>query len=289
MSRTVAAVVPVYNGAAFVEEAVRSVLEQTHPVERIVVVDDGSTDGTAEVLDRFGDQIDVVRQHNSGVAIARNVGAARCDADLLAFLDADDVWHPTKMERQVDRFMEDPSLGLVHCGLIEIDETGAEVGRRADGQEGWIAPLLVRWEEVAMLGGGSGAVFRSDLFRELGGYDPALSTSADWDLFVRFAIAAPVGFVPDHLLSYRLHGSNMHANLALLERDMTYALDKTFRAHPALAIEHRRARANLDFVLGAEHIKQGAWRPGLRHLARAIGRRPALITRVGAGAARRLS
>lgn len=278
---SVAAIIPVFNGERFIEETVRSALEQRLPPVRVVVVDDGSTDRTSDVLARFGESVEVIRQQNAGVAAARNAGAKRCEGiDLLAFLDADDLWHPDKLARQVERFEADPNVGLVHCGVIEVDKENREVRRRADGKEGWIGPVLVRWEEAAVLGGGSGAVFRSDLFRELGGCDPALSTSADWDLFVRFALAAPVGFVPDHLLRYRLHGSNMHDNLELLKRDMTHAFAKTFRSHPELANLRRQSLANLDYVLGGSYVNRGKWGAGLAHLGRAVLRRPVLAGRV---------
>lgn len=278
---SVAAIIPVYNGERFIEEAVQSALAQRLPPVRVVVVDDGSSDGTRDALVRFGDRIEVIRQRNAGVSSARNAGAKRCEGvDLLAFLDADDLWHPEKLARQVERFEADPDLGLVHCGVIEVDEENLEIRRRTDGSEGWVGSVLVRWEEAAVLGGGSGAVFRADLFRELGGYDPALSTSADWDLFVRFALAAPVGFVPDQLLRYRLHDSNMHGNLDLLKQDMTHAFSKVFRSHPELAGFKRQSLANLDYVLGGSYVNRREWGTGLLHLARAVLRRPALAGRM---------
>ena len=98
----VSAVIPVHNGAAYVAEAVQSILSQTRPPIECVVVDDGSTDETAEVVRRFGNEVAYVRQDRAGVSSARNRGAALARGALVAFLDHDDVWLPTKLERQVE-------------------------------------------------------------------------------------------------------------------------------------------------------------------------------------------
>lgn len=106
----------------------------------VVVVDDGSTDETPELLARQGPTVRVLRQPNRGVVAARNTGASIA-RDLLAFLDADDAWLPRKIERQVERLLAGERLGLVHCGVEEIDTQDRLVRTRLDGMEGWVSEL----------------------------------------------------------------------------------------------------------------------------------------------------
>jgi glycosyltransferase involved in cell wall biosynthesis len=102
----VGVVIPAFNVAQYVGQAVESVLVQTLPAARIVVVDDGSVDDTALIVERFGDAVTCIRQENRGVAAARNRGARECGTEWVAFLDADDIWPPTKLERQRNRLRD---------------------------------------------------------------------------------------------------------------------------------------------------------------------------------------
>lgn len=117
-STTVSVVIPAYNAVAFVEDAVVSVLEQTRPASEILVVDDGSHDGTAAVVEwRFGDHVRVVRKSNGGAASARNAGVEASSGDLVAFLDADDAWDPRKLEGQVQAMAAFPDCRLCYTDV----------------------------------------------------------------------------------------------------------------------------------------------------------------------------
>ncbi len=100
------------------------------------MIDDGSTDDTEAVVRGFGERVKYIRQENAGVCAARNRGVAESSGDLIAFLDADDIWEPTKLEKQIAKFESDPEIGLVHCGMREFDsETGETLKVHLDGQE----------------------------------------------------------------------------------------------------------------------------------------------------------
>jgi glycosyltransferase involved in cell wall biosynthesis len=278
---SVAAVIPVYNGAAFVAEAIESVLAQTHAVAECIVVDDGSTDATPEVVGRFRAPVRVIRQANAGVAAARNGGAGDASAAYVAFLDADDAWLPEKVERQIAAAQALPSPGLVVCELELFDDaTGAVTGRAAMEPGPGTLLDMVLFEGVQTASCSSTALLERALFDALGGFDLRLSQSADWDFLARSLLAGPVVSVPEPLVRYRMHGANMSRNVALLERDMTYALAKLFARDdlPAEVVQNRRrAEANLHRMLAGSYFR--ARRPGafVRSTARSVARDPAAL------------
>jgi glycosyltransferase involved in cell wall biosynthesis len=274
----VSVIIPTYNHAAFLLRALESVFAQTlHPLE-VIVVDDGSTDETAEVLRAHEGQIQVVTQPNRGVAAARNAGAAVASGELLAFLDADDAWLPAKLERQVACLGVEPGVGLVHCGVEEVDGRGYQLRARLDGMGGWVSREMLRFRQGVILGGGSAAVIRRTAFLDVGGFDEALSTSADWDLYYRIARRYPVGFVPEVLVRYRIHGGNMHRNLDIMRRDMLAACAKAFsEADPELQRLRRLAYGGLHAMLSGSFFQAGEYRQFARHALASVAERPALI------------
>jgi glycosyltransferase involved in cell wall biosynthesis len=288
---TVAAVIPVYNGGAFVAEAIESVLGQTHPVAECIVVDDGSTDPTAEIVARFGGRVRLIRQANSGVATARNRGAAAASARYVAFLDADDAWAPEKLERQLAAAGELERPGLVLCDLALFDDvTGAALGRAAMRPGPGTLRDMVLFEGVETVSCSSTALLERALFDALGGFDPALSQSADWDLLARALLAGPVVSVPEPLARYRVHGASMSRNVALLEHDMTRAFAKLFARDdlpPDVRDIRRRAEANLHRMLAGSYFRRRAARGFVRNTARSIARDPAALRWYAALPARR--
>ena len=108
MTRKVSVIIPTYNYGRFIAKAIESVLAQTHPIEEIIVVDDGSTDETAETVAKFAPRVTYTRQRNSGVCAARNSGVKHSSGDFIAFLDADDIWHP---EKSPNKCRSSPKIG----------------------------------------------------------------------------------------------------------------------------------------------------------------------------------
>jgi glycosyltransferase involved in cell wall biosynthesis len=267
----VSVVIPTYNHARFVGQAIESVLSQTLPAHEVIVVDDGSSDNTQEVLNPYASPVRVVRQQNQGVAAARNNGARFATGDFLAFLDADDVWLPRKLELQAARFGGKHEPGLVHCGVEDINDAGLPLCRHLDGLEGRVATDLLLFRRPVILGGGSGIVIPRAVFEETGGFDTQLSTSADWDLFYRIASRYEVGFVAEVLLQYRLHGSNMHGNVRAMERDMLLAYDKAFNAaDPELYRLRRRCYGNLHAVLAGSFFSARQYRGFTKHMFKSL-------------------
>jgi glycosyltransferase involved in cell wall biosynthesis len=280
MTLAVAVVIPAFDHARFLPACIESALRQTLRPSEVIVVDDGSTDETPAVLERFAGRVRVLRQPNRGVAAARNAGAAAARADAIAFLDADDEWLPHKLEAQAARLVAEPDLGLVHCGMVEIDAQGREGRVRLDGLEGHVAEEMMLFRRGVILGGGSAAVVPIAAFRDSGGFDETLSTSADWDLHHRIARRRRVGFVPEVLLRYRVHGGNMHADVARTAREMLQAYARAFAEDESLRPARRRAYGGLHAMLAGSFHAQGRYADGLRHGLRAIAHDPTRVSRL---------
>src|SRR5436305_4940478 len=148
--KTVSVIIPAYNYARYIAEAIDGALAQTHAPLEVIVVDDESTDDTPRVLAGYGDRIRTIRQPNGGAAAARNTGMAAARGEYVAFLDADDVWLPRKLELQLQRFEADPDLGLVHCAMEVIDREGRTVDFVLQGREGRVGTEMLRLDGHVM-------------------------------------------------------------------------------------------------------------------------------------------
>ena len=267
----VSVVIPNYNYAHHLREAIDSALAQSYPDVEIIVVDDGSTDGSKDLLDQYKGKITAIFQKNQGVSAARNKGAALSQGEYLAFLDADDVWLPAKVERQIEFFRADPTLGLVHVGVREVDGAGRTLLDRLEGLEGKVSDDLLMLKREGILGGGSGLMVPRYVFDEVGGFDLRLSTSADWDFFYQVSTRYLVGFVPQILLEYRVHHSNMHGNVAAMEHDMVLAFKKAFENGPA----SRACYGNLYKTLAGSYFRIGNYGDFIRSAVRSLRYQPA--------------
>jgi glycosyltransferase involved in cell wall biosynthesis len=274
---TVSVIIPTYNYGRFIAEAIRSALDQTLPPAEIVVVDDGSEDDTEAVVREFGDQVRYVKQANKGVSEARNRGVAETSGEFIAFLDADDTWEPTKLEKQAAKFREGATIGLVHCGMREFDsETGATVGYRVEGAEGEVADDLLLWERPVVNVSGSAVMLSRRASEEAGGFDRRLKCGEDWDLCYRIARKFKVGFVPEPLVNYRVHGAAAHHNVDNMERGMGMFYEKAFATDdPEVLRLKRRAYGNYHRVLAGSYLHSGRLGKFVEHSAKSILNRPA--------------
>ncbi|HMO80754.1 MAG TPA: glycosyltransferase [Pyrinomonadaceae bacterium] len=289
MKPLVSAIIPNYNYARYVGEAVESALSQTYPNIEVIVVDDGSKDNSLKVLEKYRDRVKIIEQVNSGVCVARNRGVAESAGEYIAFLDADDVWLPAKIERQVEKFASEDVLGLVHVGVTDIDALGKELATHLDGMEGDVASELMMFESAVILGGGSGVMIPRKVFDKVGGFDDSLSTSADWDIYFRISSSFPVGFVDEPLLKYRLHGSNMHSNIKRMEHEMLFAYRKGFAASERDGkVDEGKAYGGLFRVLAGSYFRAGKYGDFLRTAVKSVWYRPAGIGYFAAFPLRRL-
>ena len=267
----VSVVIPNYNYERYLCETIDSVLAQTYPDVEIIVVDDGSKDASKEILAGYGDKVRTIFQENQGVSATRNNGVKESSGEFIAFLDADDAWLPTKLEKQVGRFREDRSLGLVHVGVDEVDADGNSLVQRLEGVEGNVSATLLTSKREGVLGGGSGLMVPRSVFDEVGGFDLRLSTSADWDLFYRISEGYAVGFVPEILIRYRVHSSNMHGNVKVMEHDMMLAFEKAFCSEKReIQAVKRPAYGSLHQMLAASYFVAGDYPAFIEHSIKCI-------------------
>lgn len=222
----VTAVIPAYNAERFLDETIRSVLNQTYPRIECVVVNDGSSDATAEIAKSFGDRIVYLEKENGGVSSARNLGIENARGDFIAFLDADDLWLPHKIARQVEALTGDPSIGLVYGAVIVVDEElNVLVESTADFARAEIERVLLLETPVYLTMTG---MVPKRIFREIGHFDERLSTSADADMACRIALRFAVHAIDSPLAIYRQHGNQMHNDLKALEHDSLVLFEKVF-------------------------------------------------------------
>lgn len=285
----VSVIIPNFNYARYLPVAIDSVLAQTYPKFEIIVIDDGSSDDSEAVLQSYGDRVRWVSQQNQGVSAARNLGVQETRGELLAFLDADDCWFPAKLEKQLQRFLDD-DVGLVHCGVEEIDSEGNHLRFSLEGQEGWVATELLLFKRAVILGGGSGQMVWRSEFEAVGGFDTSLSTSADWDFFYRLATRKRVGFIPTPLVKYRVHGTNMHTNIRAMEHDMLIGYEKAFSCNTAARSElRRRCYGNLHMMLAGSFFRAGQTTDFARHALKSLWLTPGNLKSLLGYPLRRLS
>lgn len=212
MDPLVTVIIPAYNAARFVRQALRSALNQSGVPLEVIVIDDGSTDDTLQVLREFGGSIRILRQANAGNIEARNRGARVARGAWLAFLDADDDWLPHKLARQLER--TDAQTHLVYTDRLNVGDIGRVSPLQSASQnllEGDLfEPLLLYGNFITH----SSVLIRKKVFEQLGGYDPRVKVCEDWDLWLRYsAQGGHIGLVREPLTRYRWHSSSLTGNL----------------------------------------------------------------------------
>ncbi len=276
----VGVVIPAFNAARWIERTVESVLMQTAPPSRIVVVDDGSIDGTARLAEKFGSAVLCVRQENRGVAAARNRGARESQTEWVAFLDADDVWLPTKLERQWER-VRDTDAGAIFTAVDPVAADLEPIPRSCvPNVDDDLAALLLHRATIPQ-GTSSTLLVRYSLFAGIGGYDENLSTMADWDLLIRLRLRTKFAHVLEPLVLYR-RGA-MSRNVDLLQHDSVRTLHKAFASTeipPSLQRLRRRCLAWNDLVLSGSYFGVGSYSQAVKHGVRSVLRDPVLAGRI---------
>lgn len=277
---SISVVIPAYQAAAFISEAIDSVLAQTHPAHELVVCDDGSTDELAGVLERYGDALTVVRQENKGLAGARNRAVAETSGEFVAVLDADDVFMPEYLERMVDAAVERPDLDILACdAYLEVD------GRIVGTYYPDVAKFVVGDQRRGAIHNHfifGLATIRRERLLAVGGWDESMRIIEDTDCFIRLILdGARAGLVDEPLARYRLRegslasdrGATMAAQVAMLENFLDHpALDADDREFLRREIRVKRAEARVAVAESA--LDRGAPTSRAAALDLALGELP---------------
>ncbi len=304
MTPAVSVVIPAYNRASTIRPAIESVLRQSISDIEVIIVDDGSTDETADVAEAMDDpRLRVLRQpHNSGAAAARNAGVAAARGALVAFQDSDDEWLPLKLEKQLALLRRLDRPVAVYCGMLVVVGLGEDPGRGGrrgqldylptltlSGVDGDILPQLLRRSFVST----QTLIAPRETLRAIGGFDETLPALEDWDCALRLAQRGPIGLVDEPLVLQRFSPNS----ITRLARRLTEARERIVEKHAALMAaepgclshHHRavaggwrragdfaRANAAIRRALAAAPFLPGNWAGLIMTLAAEAGRRGAM-------------
>ena len=234
MKPLVSVIIPTYNGAKFIDDAVRSALSQTYPNVEVIVVDDGSSDGTKEVLSPYGSKIKYIYQENKGVSAARNNGIRNASGEFVAFLDSDDAWLPEKIELQVAEMLKSPQCGLVSCGFYLCDEELKEVSQGSKPSYPNKNEFMVAMLFGNQVGGGSCALIRKDCFQKSGLFNEKLQGTEDWEMWFRLVKYYEMRFVDKPLIRIRVVSDSMSSagNAEKMLKNEMLVLREFFSGYP---------------------------------------------------------
>jgi glycosyltransferase involved in cell wall biosynthesis len=267
---TVSVVIPVYNARHVIQETLQSVLAQTWPDYEIIVIDDGSTDGSDKVIEQFAGCLRYIRQDNRGVAKARNHGIAESTGRYVALLDHDDLWHPTKLEKQVTVLEQRPTAGMVVTDVSHIDHAGRPMGIIGAGYNPseTFARLFIRGYVPTP----SAAMIRRSVLDAVGGFDERFRSAGldDHELWTRIAAHGEITHINEPL-TYHRNLSAKPAHIALEHRPVLIStLMNRFGDDPEKRQYLLKEQASYLADHGRQLIRDGYSREGRSHLIRGL-------------------
>jgi glycosyltransferase involved in cell wall biosynthesis len=281
-----------YNMAPFLDQAITSVLQQTYPHFTLHVIDDGSTDQTADVVHRFRDEprVRYTRQTNQGQASAKNCAIRQAKGEYIALLDADDTWEPEKLSKQVPILRDNPAIGIVYTNFRYMDADGRLLGSpQRRYYSGRISGRLL----VDNFVNSATCLVRRECFERLGYFDESYPMAIDYDLWLRFSTEYEFHFLDEVLYNYRIWPGQMSHNhrrrfecamdimRKFLERyphvvnastvREAWAHTYTGRGRAYAYLEHDRQKAFVDYLRALRH--RPLYAPALKGIAKlALGR-----------------
>ncbi len=272
----VSVIIPAYNGEKFIPQSIGSVLAQTHTDWELIVVDDGSTDGTRAVVEGFckkDPRIKYFYEENSGgPARPKNLGMKHAVGEYIAYLDQDDEWLPEKLEKQIRLFERSSNIGLVGCDAALVDNKGKVFSAYKTPEPKSIFPYLLERDYIYS---NSSVVIRREVVKKVGARDEKLKYAEDWDMWIRIAVAGYVfDFVHEPLLKYLVYPENTTKKLgfAVRARETEYI----YRKHEALYQKYHAESAGL-FHVGVKFCLGGDQKTGRKFFRGAIKKSPSNI------------
>lgn len=230
----VSIIIPAYNAMNYLSKALESALNQTLTDIEVIIVDDGSLDDIQSWAKTICDpRVIFISQENQGVSVARNNGIALAQGEYIAFLDADDILEPTKIEKQAQCLDRSPEIDLVHTWIAVVDEQNRLTGRLLTSEtEGYVWKEIVQENTIA----GATVMARRRCFEEMGGFVPRGSYPVDvedWEMWIRLATRYSFAVIREPLYRYRQHPGNSSKNWRSLEHAIRIVTEKAFANPPA--------------------------------------------------------
>ena len=270
---TVSVIIPTYRRSEFLAQTLESVFAQTFNDFEVIVVEDGSHDAES-VIAPYKDRLHYLWQENTGVGAARNFGVKHAKGRWFAFVDDDDLWKPTKLERQLAAAEASPEIGMFHTDHFLLLDGEIRTPRRNPPRgsvpSGWIVKDLFLNNFIVM----SSVMIRREEFQQIGGFSPVTRYAADFELWMRLARTCRIGYVPEQLTVYRDHKQSLQADLNWHVR---YAamMERLVRENPDMSAEigHAAIRKHLNHIMwrgGYAHFQADLFAPALHFFTSAL-------------------
>lgn len=252
-------IIPAYNAEKYLRETLDSALAQTYPNYEVIVVDDGSTDGTNDILDEYGTRIRVAHQANGGSAAACNTGVAVAKGKWVCFLDADDIWLPNKLVVQAQhggRYI------ISHTDSVCFGATLPQEVRRSSFEPLYAGQILDKLMIVNFITK-STVMMRRDVYNEYGGFDESYEACEDWPFWIKVCADHELGYIPEPLVRYRVHAKSKSMKSRRTLPARLRILEEAFSAGGvAHALAHLRPRSLASAYQVSCHfaLEAGDWR-----------------------------
>jgi glycosyltransferase involved in cell wall biosynthesis len=273
---SVSVIMPAYNAEPWINEAIDSILAQTFPVLEILAVDDGSTDNTAEIIHSYPEPVKYIYQEHRGVSAARNTAIRAAKGDFVAFIDADDYWHPRKIELQVNLLAE-KKLEWASCETQAFDSTTREYidGLFAPMRDGDILQPLLLNDFI----GSATPIVRRTVFERAGYFNEEYDAriGEDWDMWLRIASEYPLGVVREKLAFHRLHSTSTMSTTSIADRtrSLVGVVERALKRNPEeLDGIAKQALANIYHGAGVRLMKQDEYKDARQYFLKELRYRP---------------
>jgi len=274
---SVSVVIPTRNRAPQLKQAIDSVLGQSEQVKEILVIDDGSTDGTRELLASYGSKVRAFFQNQEGASAARNRGFREAAGEWIAFLDDDDVWLEKKIELQMALAKKNPELALIFCSDFTVDQQLNKLSERqvAPQNRGDVFERLFARNFIYT----SCVIARRSAIEEAGYMDLALRFAHDWDLWLKIAARHPVDFVSEPMVLYRMSAECLSVEMSTAARlsEMETVVERARQLKPIPDDILKKARYELKRKWAAALLLEGQVRKAIPHALRLVVSHPASV------------
>ncbi len=263
-------IIPTFNRRDYITIALDSVLKQTYKDYEIIIIDDGSSDDTKEVLKPYQDNIRYFYQDNKGIPTTRNRGIREARGDYIAFLDSDDFWLPEKLERQIECFSNNSRYGMVATRCSSITPDGRLRKKNRPGKSGWVLIDLFKANFIRT----SSAMIKKECFDKIGMFDESLPECEEYDLWLRIARKYPVGFINEPLAVYTDNPKGVSTDSLAGRLQRLKVLEKDYLKECIPSPIYRKRLANNYHYVGRHYLNRGEKSEGKKYLKHSIALDP---------------